>query len=201
MPTSLVKRAGYYLLLALSTLIFTAVVADWVYSIFWSETLILVRGRQVFAIDNFSGEIAFWRGEFKPGEWYWDGLHHEHWPGRSAKKTLEFSVEDPAGSEVAFAGFVITTQRHFPTTMNQTFHPSMVAGMKAIVLPSWFLTLLFGALPAMAAYRYIRGLRRRGEGMCKVCGYDLRATTDRCPECGTPVAAANVTRSPARPVS
>ena len=51
------------------------------------------------------------------------------------------------------------------------------------VFPAWFPALAFGALPT---YAIVSRLRRRCEasGCCPTCGYDLRATPDRCPECG-----------------
>lgn len=62
-----------------------------------------------------------------------------------------------------------------------SYTPLMVA------VPHWLIAGLFAALPARFA---LRGLRRRRiaargrKGFCPSCGYDMRATSARCPECG-----------------
>jgi hypothetical protein len=47
--------------------------------------------------------------------------------------------------------------------------------------------VIFGVAPAVWVWRFWRRRRRREAGCCRVCGYDLRATPDRCPECGSEV--------------
>jgi hypothetical protein len=55
--------------------------------------------------------------------------------------------------------------------------------------PHWFVALVTSALPAASLLRLrSSGHRRSALGLCPRCGYDLRATPDRCPECGTPAA-------------
>ena len=51
--------------------------------------------------------------------------------------------------------------------------------------PCWLPALLFAAIPAWWLIRKVRRSRRVRLGFCRSCGYDLRATPRRCPECGT----------------
>ena len=52
--------------------------------------------------------------------------------------------------------------------------------------PYWLVVLLSGVFPAawLLGRRQVRRRRRRRAGLCASCGYDLRATPGRCPECG-----------------
>lgn len=52
------------------------------------------------------------------------------------------------------------------------------------VVPDWFLVLLFAIPPTRWVVRRIRSKRRSAAQQCRSCGYDLRATPERCPECG-----------------
>jgi hypothetical protein len=52
--------------------------------------------------------------------------------------------------------------------------------------PGWLFVLLTAVLPMRGAVRTLQRHGRHKAGLCPRCGYDLRATPDRCPECGTP---------------
>ena len=57
-----------------------------------------------------------------------------------------------------------------------------------LVIPYWAIALLAAPLPIRGLIRlrrWRRTRRRTRAGHCIACGYDLRATPDRCPECGT----------------
>ncbi len=54
-----------------------------------------------------------------------------------------------------------------------------------IVFPYWFAALLTALLPTRWFIRWRRRLKYP-PGTCQRCGYDLRASPHRCPECGIP---------------
>jgi hypothetical protein len=73
---------------------------------------------------------------------------------------------------------------------------SVIAGTGVWFLefPAWMPTVAGSLLPMCVSLvwvtRHRRQRSRRASGRCIACGYDCRATAERCPECGTAVVTA-----------
>jgi hypothetical protein len=103
----------------------------------------------------------------------------------------------------AFNGGVYVTlyRRHPPPITAGTaedqhsvwiFGYSENASLQRVMFPAWFGVVAMATLPLFWSFLRFRGhrTRRRLEArLCLSCGYDLRATPGRCPECGTTAAA------------
>lgn len=75
------------------------------------------------------------------------------------------------------------------TTSRLGFHWSAdgAEGSRFIAVPYWALFVSTAALPAGRVLLWRRARRRAHAGYCRACGYDLRASGERCPECGTAI--------------
>src|SRR5687767_11495137 len=68
-------------------------------------------------------------------------------------------------------------------------------GCGRLYLAHWLVSVVTLPLPALVLLRWVQRAKLLSTGKCGSCGYDLRASPDRCPECGavqTPAEAADV---------
>jgi hypothetical protein len=93
--------------------------------------------------------------------------------------------------DIRFAGFTMYGGRDLPLGAGTAIYWHVWA------VPYWFLIALTSVLPFIWAGKRLR--RRHRSGLCPTCGYDLRATPDRCPECGAVLRVSRVPRVPPVP--
>ena len=88
--------------------------------------------------------------------------------------------DGPGTNEIDWLGFSPSIGRTKPSATSPFGGNRPFA---RVIIPHWMLATAAGVLPTCWMIRRYRGLRF-GSGRCRRCGYDLRATPDRCPECG-----------------
>ena len=187
-----------------SALLFVLVIAAWVRSYVASDWIrimhesvgpeydVIEDGHAVGHRDRFETEWAIQAGRGRIGV----SLERRMNMSTDAQPGFNWQLTPPtpmdisglAGiAEVLFDrigfGFVKMRERTDPGTSSVT---------TGILAPCWFLALVTGVLPAMGLTRWrrsARAARRQNAGQCAACGYDLRASPQRCPECGAAAAA------------
>jgi hypothetical protein len=159
-----------------------------------------VTGQRRYGVWCDSGSIQFRYGvktelDFEnPGRWTireigYDDASSRHWGRQSLKVVLR---QWPPFQQAEFA-----SGGEAPT-INGT---SEFFGERVHIwgVPHWFPACLL-MLPLMwIVYSYFRtrAERRIAQGLCGNCGYDMRASPDRCPECGTVKSAVTASTIPA----
>ena len=129
-------------------------------------------------------------------QWAWGALIIGMDDGGSPRRQLEFISWGPPSAEMrvgsgrwsrlGFGYESVDAPPNVPPAvdawMSANDQPVARVRVRRLAVPMWCVAALFSVLPIWKLVA-IRSRRNR-VGVCPSCGYDLRATPDRCPECG-----------------
>jgi hypothetical protein len=181
-----------------SLILFLAVGVLWTRSYFRWDAIDWQRGKYVLQIRSAGGDLAIQRREMGNEEPFWELSHY------SILKPMPPKVQNGIPDEIGivsdeaefwdriwwhpneifrFAGFAYIQSE--PIKYLNVIAVLAVKGCWAMETPYWFWCGITAFLPIIAGTQWFKQLRRSKHGMCRHCGYDLRATPDKCPECGT----------------
>jgi hypothetical protein len=133
---------------------------------------------------DFYYNVCVLRNEF-PGQWrHWNALDGE----ASSEAGRLFDYRGSSLPMIGWTGFrMVNAVNPAPAQRVSLYRPPVFGSYSAIrgvKLPMWP-TMAAAAIPIVLHFRAsLRRWRRGAGGQCTACGYDMRATPTRCPECG-----------------
>jgi hypothetical protein len=181
-----VRRRLLNLLMILSLLTCGASVALWVRSRRPVVDYIAWRGQTTTLLFESGASrlwVSRWRGAapvpIRPSRmdinWLLSGTVN---PGSQSGRAIEIGYTTPPPAPSNCFGFAATHWDAMPGT-------TPPGSMHAVGVPWWAVVACTAAAPFVYTTRRLRRRRLQRVGLCPNCGYDLRATPGRCPECGT----------------
>ena len=147
------------------------------------------------------GAISWVHRRLTPKDWdyqSWNTTPPRLWAGRFLSPFFHGNVyglvdyADPPSTPAHWLGFYALSRKG---NGHRTFFTGpmpwvpVCTEVSGATVPFWPLLVLTGLFPLKCAVRAFHMRRRKRLGFCSVCGYDLRASPSRCPECGTLAAA------------
>lgn len=180
------RRRLFTILSALSLILCLATATIWVRS-YWQAQGVLLRSqsgtnRWHVLLGCIEGTVIFGAQTVKLPPQPGAGSSERTWEWKWGVR-MSSNIHFPKGSWWHRRGFLWEST-------SGTFLTSSAGWLETwtLFVPGWLVTLLAATLPALWLRQPRRRRFREQHGLCLTCGYDLRATLDRCPECGTPIA-------------
>ena len=174
----------------LSLFLCVATAIAWVRSEFRSDSAYRFRERyggpalELHSFSSVNGSLCY-------GYWFAQSVGKPPWSNVNMRWRVESKPAPARGQSIAYmrkGGFYF-----FGFGARRDYYPPASSGVTnqeqwAVLLPHWFVMILFALAPAHWTRTQLSGRRRQHGSLCAACGYDLRETAERCPECGKEVA-------------
>ena len=200
------KRIFLAIAMTLSLLLFAATVALWVRSFRasdsisrsnWTEQPLNDEAREYaklkgfdanfighgegLSLNTYRGRIIFCRGLQLNVTSRWDEDFEKKYVNKPNWSRTTAAIDDmsaPGGELSGLLGWL-----GFGDTETQ-YASEWRSSYRYVSVPMWFIAIVTLVFPFVFTRKALRTKRRRKNGLCLSCGYDLRGSGERCPECG-----------------